>query len=133
VQSCSGDTKLAEAFHRAGLIEHWGTGTLRIVRACEEHGLPRPEFRYAMGTFMAILRSAPATAEPSASLPECLNDRQLRAISHVREYKAISSAEYQAMYGVRDRQARLDLADLVRRGLLAAKGKGRATRYILPD
>lgn len=103
------------------------------MRVCEEHGLPLPEFRYAMGAFMAVLRSAPVTVEPSPSLPEGLNDRQRRAISYVREHSEISSAEYQSMYPVRDRQARFDLADLVSRGPLAARGKGRATRYVLPD
>jgi len=27
--------RLAHALYRARLIEHWGTGTLRIIRACE--------------------------------------------------------------------------------------------------
>jgi len=124
--------KLAEAFHRAGLIEQWGTGTLRIVRACEEHGLPRPEFRYAMGTFMAILRSAPATVEPSASLPEGLNDRQRRALDHVRAHGSISPAQYREMVGASDRQARRDLSELVDLGWLQRTGQTSSVRYTTP-
>lgn len=32
---------LAEALHRARVIEHWGTGTIRILQACESAGMPR--------------------------------------------------------------------------------------------
>lgn len=43
--------RIAEAFHRAGLIERWGTGTLRIVEAYTAQGLPAPEFRHEAGIF----------------------------------------------------------------------------------
>ena len=125
--------KLAEAFHRAGLIERWGTGTLRIVAACEDRGLPRPEFRYKMGTFMVVLRLGQSPREALPVLPEGINDRQREAIAYVLEHQAISSSQYQALYGVGERQARIDLADLVARGVLAATGRGRATHYVLPD
>ncbi len=32
---------IATAFFRAGLIEAWGRGTLKIIRECKEAGLPR--------------------------------------------------------------------------------------------
>jgi ATP-dependent DNA helicase RecG len=35
---------LGEVFYKAGLIESWGTGTLRMIKACRQHGLPEPEF-----------------------------------------------------------------------------------------
>ncbi len=38
--------RVAQALHRAHLIEHWGTGTVRIVQACEERGMPRPEVHH---------------------------------------------------------------------------------------
>jgi ATP-dependent DNA helicase RecG len=125
--------KLAEAFHRAGLIEQWGTGTLRILRACFDRGLPRPEFRYDMGTFMAVLRSAAPVPGPAlASAPSGLNNRQRRAIDHVRAHGSISPAEYREMVGASDRQARRDLSELVELGQLQRTGRTTSVRYTLP-
>ncbi len=42
---------LAKALYRARVIEQWGTGTLRIVQACETKGMARPEFLSEMGVF----------------------------------------------------------------------------------
>ena len=49
--------KLADAFFRAGLIEHWGTGTMRIREACEARGLPGPKFEHTMGCIRVTLYS----------------------------------------------------------------------------
>lgn len=51
---------VANAFHRAGLIERWGTGTLRMVKACEERGMARPKFRAEMGSFIVTFVSSTA-------------------------------------------------------------------------
>jgi ATP-dependent DNA helicase RecG len=37
---------IATAFFRAGLIEAWGRGTLKILRECQNAGLPTPIFAY---------------------------------------------------------------------------------------
>jgi ATP-dependent DNA helicase RecG len=37
---------IATAFFRAGLIEAWGRGTLKIIRECQNSGLPSPIFSY---------------------------------------------------------------------------------------
>ncbi|HET6386446.1 MAG TPA: ATP-binding protein [Armatimonadota bacterium] len=57
---------LAVAFHRARLIEHWGTGTLRMVQECEARQMPRPEFLFSMGVF--IVRFRPAAVENGAAI-----------------------------------------------------------------
>lgn len=35
--------KIAEACFKAGYIDAWGRGTLKIIKACKEAGLPEPE------------------------------------------------------------------------------------------
>jgi ATP-dependent DNA helicase RecG len=42
---------IATAFFRAGLIEAWGRGTLKIVRECKDAGLPAPFFTYDLSGF----------------------------------------------------------------------------------
>lgn len=42
---------IATAFFRAGLIEAWGRGTLKIVRECKNAGLPAPFFTFDLSGF----------------------------------------------------------------------------------
>jgi ATP-dependent DNA helicase RecG len=35
--------KIADACFKSGYIDTWGRGTLKIISACEESGLPEPE------------------------------------------------------------------------------------------
>ncbi len=46
---------IASALFRARYIEHWGTGTLRIIKACKEQHI-KAEFKTAMGCFIVTLR-----------------------------------------------------------------------------
>ena len=120
---------LAAAFHRARVIEHWGTGTLRIVQACEARGMPRPEFIAEGFTF--IVRFTKAPEEARIPLGISLNDRQKQALEYVREHGSISTAVYREVTGVRKRQAVNDLNGLVSAGIVARVGSGPQTRYVL--
>lgn len=117
---------LADALYRARLIEHWGTGTLRIVRECEAAGIPRPEFLAEMGMFIVRF-----SGSPKHLAAENLGLRQRQAVTHVLEHGAISRAEYRALTGLGARQAAEDLAELVQSGVLTREGRGPATRYVL--
>ena len=120
---------LAAALHRARVIEHWGTGTLRIVQACEARGMPRPEFIAEGFTF--IVRFTKPPEEARIPLGISLNDRQKQALEYVREHGSISTAVYQEVTGVRKRQAVNDLNELVAAGMVARVGSGPQTRYAL--
>jgi ATP-dependent DNA helicase RecG len=47
--------RLAHALYRARLIEHWGTGTLRIIEACKGYDLD-VEFLSQTGCFITLLK-----------------------------------------------------------------------------
>lgn len=47
---------IATTFFRAGLIEAWGRGTLKIIRECLEAGLPEPAFSYDLSGFRIEFR-----------------------------------------------------------------------------
>jgi len=126
---------LADAFHRAGLIEQWGSGTLRIIAECETRGLPRPEFIQEGEVFIVRFRPAPVATErenPSERDALGLNQRQVRALEYVREYGSISVRSLRELSGVGRRQAQKDLAALSEKGILCRAGAGPATRYVLP-
>jgi len=121
---------IADAFYRARLIEHWGTGTVRIVKACEDRGMPRPEFKTTPGVF--ILRFTSKATEKVQSQVVDLTDRQRATLNFVRERGSITSAEYRKLFEVSDRQANYDLKNLVILNQLVLTGKGRSTRYKMP-
>jgi len=49
---------LADAFFKAGMIEAWGRGTIKIIDECRKAGLPEPEFREEFGGLSVHFRKA---------------------------------------------------------------------------
>lgn len=45
---------IANTFFRSGLIESWGRGIERIVKACEQEGTPAPEWEVLGGDFWTV-------------------------------------------------------------------------------
>jgi ATP-dependent DNA helicase RecG len=43
---------VANAFFRAGMIEAWGRGTIKIINDCRTAKIPVPSFRYDMAGFV---------------------------------------------------------------------------------
>lgn len=119
---------IAQALHRVHFIEQWGTGTLRIVQECEAAGMPRPEFRSEMGTFMVRFMN-PREAYLGS---EGADLRFRNAIAFIRANGRITSAEYGALVGRTRRQAQRDLSEMAARGLLVRRGRGPTTYYTLP-
>jgi len=122
--------KIALAFYRARLIEHWGTGTLRMADACEELGI-KLEFSSEQGFFMVRF----VKPEIRISLPteKKLNGRQIRGLEYAKKNGKITTGEYKYLCNISERQAFDDLKSLVEMGLLIRTGSGRATRYILTN
>lgn len=122
---------VGEVFYKAGLIERWGTGTLRMIKACRQQGLPEPEFvDNEGGGFKVIFRKDRLSEEQLRQMG--LNERQMQAVLHVKEVGALSNSGYQQLTGAEKRTATRDLSDLVERGILERVGAtGRGTRYRL--
>jgi ATP-dependent DNA helicase RecG len=123
--------QLAMGLYRARLIEQWGTGTLRIVEACEARGMPRPEFITDMGCFIVCFRKPAAGAQRSGRPAQ--EERYRQALVFVREHGRITRGQYRELVGVSRAQALRDLSGLVERGLLTREGQGPAAHYLLPD
>ncbi|MDP3015961.1 MAG: ATP-binding protein [Deltaproteobacteria bacterium] len=49
---------LADVFFKAGMIEAWGRGTIKIIEECKKAGLPEPEFREEFGGLSVNFRKA---------------------------------------------------------------------------
>jgi ATP-dependent DNA helicase RecG len=122
---------LADAFYRARLIEQWGTGTLRMVRAFESRGLPRPEFLYEGGIFTVRFQSPPK--QQVRRRLDRVSDRQGEAVAHMRAVGPMTSRQYAQMFDISERQALRDLEDLIRGEHVTRDGHGPSTRYFSVD
>lgn len=60
-----------------------------------------------------------------------LNERQKKAITHVKTHGQITNATYQEAVGGSRRTALRELESLVQKGVLELRGKGRGAHYVL--
>ncbi len=120
---------LARVFYYSGLIEQWGTGTLKILCLCREQGLPEPLFEEHGASFRLTFLKDPYTLERLREMG--LNERQVEAVLYVKERGNISNKEYCELTGVSKRTASDELSDLVQKGILNKIGgqRGRGTKY----
>lgn len=120
--------KIAEAFFYAGLIEQWGSGFERMLTACREANLPEPEWEERAGAFWLTFHKDILVEPYLRGLG--LNDRQVRAVLHVKVHRSISNKEYRELTGAKERTATTELGNLVEKGILERIGtKGRGARY----
>ncbi len=124
---------IATVFYYAGLIENWGSGTLRIIQLCKEQGLPEPEFTdtpIGIGAFTITFNKDIYTEEQLRKMG--LNERQIKAVMYVKEKGKITNKEYQQLTGISRQMATIDLKVLVEKGLFVMLGKaGKGITYEL--
>jgi len=120
---------VADAFFLIKYIEQFGTGIQRIINDCREAGVPEPEFESRAGAFR-ILFHKPATLEDLVGASR-LSDRQLKGVRAAFQHGHITRGEYQSLTATPTATAKRDLAELVEKKILAKRGRGRSTSYVL--
>lgn len=120
---------IAKPLFLAGYIEHAGTGTLDMIKLCADADLPGPEFRHDHGQFVQTLWRDTLTPAVLAGL--ALNERQHRAVAHLRIHRRITNADFQRLVAAPRRTAARDLMGMVEMGLLEQTGSGRGVAYVL--
>ena len=123
------NTLLADVFYKAGFIESWGRGTIKIMEKCQEQGLPEPDFEEDHGVFVVKFYQDKWNEENLKKLG--INERQIKAVIYVKGKGKITNKEYRELTGLSDEGARLDLIELSKRNLIQPIGKGRSAHYIL--
>jgi len=121
---------IAFVFYYAGLIEKWGTGTIRMISWCRRYGLPDPEFVEEFGGFSVRFWKDIYNKEHLKKLN--LNERQIKAVLYVKREGEITNKKYQEINNVSKRTATNDLAELVRLNIFLQVGTtGKGTKYVL--
>lgn len=121
---------IAGVCFKGGLIDAWGSGTVKIIETCLQAGLPEPELIEQDGGFFVTLFKNSLTAEQLTKLG--LNDRQLKAVEYVKEKGRITNREYQTINSISERTASRELSDLVDKEVLkSSETKGAGSYFYL--
>ena len=120
---------IADHFFLTRLIEKWGTGTIEMIRQCEEWGVPEPEFKDTGTSIVVTFRKSEFTEEFLDSLN--LNERQKKAVEFIKTGKKITRSEYEKMFDISERTANRELSDLVELSIFNKIGKGPNVYYVL--
>lgn len=119
---------IADVCFKGGLIDAWGRGTIKIIEACKQAGLPEPEIVERDGGLLVTLFKNNLTTEQLTKLG--LNERQLKAVVYVKEKGKITNKEYQELNLVAKPTATRDLAELVEKfSIFKNTGKGAGSYY----
>ena len=121
---------IARTFYRRGIIEEWGSGTLKMAELASSAGLPIPEIedvndcvtvRFRHGQFVPQRRSA---ADPNRWQKDILT-----LLAHAAD--GLSRREIRDRLGsaISDRQVRRMLEELRDTGLVLSTGRGLAARW----
>jgi len=119
---------LAESLYLARYIERVGSGTQTMIELCREAGLPEPQFEQREGFFVATIWRDWLTPDVLAGFH--LNERQMKAVAHIKGAGRITNSELQELTGSIRKTAARDLDDLVQKGVLERVGEKRGSYYV---
>jgi ATP-dependent DNA helicase RecG len=127
----SRNPRIVNGLFQWGYIEELGLGIDRMMEEMEQAGHLPPSFDARPYSFAVSLYNA----RERQSVPDWVrntNHRQSRALQYIRDHGSITNREYRALcQGVSAETLRLDLADMVERGILLKVGSKKGTYYIL--
>ncbi|MBN1315260.1 MAG: putative DNA binding domain-containing protein [Anaerolineales bacterium] len=127
----SRNPRLVSGLYHWGYIEELGLGIDRMIEEMVDSGQPPPLFQATPYSFSVTL-NATKIRPPTRQWERRMNDRQTMAIAYIRENGSITNREYQTLCPtVTAETLRLDMSDLVEKGILLKIGAKRGTYYIL--
>jgi len=127
----SRNPRLVSGLFQWGYIEELGLGIDRMIEEMTQAGHAPPSFKAQPHSFTVVLSNI-KERRATPVWEKTMNERQAHALSYLRERGQITSREYQQLCpGVSAETLRLDLVDLVDRGVLMRIGAKKGTYYIL--
>ena len=132
----SRNPRLVNGLFEWGYIEQLGLGIDRMIEEMVQAGHPAA----GVQADALLLHGGPATRQrrrrtAARAVPEWatgLNERQIRAMQYLQQYGRITNREYHELCpDVSPETLRLDLADLVDKGLVVKIGDKKGTYYML--
>ncbi len=127
---------IARTFYRRGIIEEWGSGTLRMVDLAEGAGLPTPEIDDAGGSVTVRFRPGQFVAQPvtgDMNGPEARREMTVALLDNAEDGLTRREIHARLGSGVSERQVRTTLEELRNSGLIVSTARGPLTRWKRAD
>lgn len=128
---------IASAFAYMKIIEKWGSGIPRLLRECNEYGLPEPEFIDFDGDFRVnMYRQLPEkdwshTDDTKRDTNDTISENDTKVLNLIRENPSITQAELKEKLQVSIVTVKRLMADLQKRGLIERQGSSRKGKWII--
>jgi len=127
----SRNPRVVSGLFQWGYIEELGLGIDRMIEEMTQAGHHPPQFKALPYSFTVTLSNI-KERRAAPTWEKTMNERQARALTYLRERGQITNREYQQLCpDVSAETLRLDLADLVDRGVVMRIGAKKGTYYIL--
>ena len=123
---------IARTFYRRGIIEEWGSGTLKMADMASKAGLPVPEIDDDGGAVTVRFRHSqfvPRTISIDVSEPEGRREMILALLDGADEGLTRREIHTRLGSGVSERQVRTTLEELRDSGLVTSTARGPLTRW----
>jgi len=127
----SRNPRIVAGLFQWGYIEELGLGVDLMIEEMTAAGHPPPHFRAEPYVFSVTLYNK-QERPPIARWQFTMNERQAKALEYIQRHGRITNREYRALCpDVSAETLRLDLKDLVDKGVLLKIGDKKGTYYIL--
>jgi ATP-dependent DNA helicase RecG len=127
----SRNPRIVSGLFQWGFIEELGLGIDRMIEVMEQAGHQPPNFDARPYSFAVTLNNE----REKPKQPDWMrntNFRQAKALQYIRDNGSITNREYrQICEGISAETLRLDLVDMVDKGILMKVGSKKGTHYIL--
>jgi ATP-dependent DNA helicase RecG len=128
----SRNPRIVAGLFQWGYIEELGLGIDRMIEEMLEHGHTAPDFEAKPYSFTVRLHNTRERLPAAKRWPTNMNERQMRAMGFLEENGRITNRDYRQLCpNVNPETIRLDLVDLIDKGLLLKIGDKKGTYYIL--
>lgn len=134
---------IAYAFAYMKIIEKWGSGIPRMLRECDEYGLPEPEFIDFDGDFRVNMYRKLSekewshtddtndTSDTNYDTNDTIFENEAMILNLIQENPCITQGELKNKLQVSIITVKRLMADLQKRGLIERQGSNRKGKWIV--
>ena len=125
---------IANAFSYMKIIEKWGSGIPRIIRECQEYGLPEPELIDFDGDFRINMYRQPSLIQAGTIgtiIGIKVTSPEERVLTIMKQNAKVTQKELQKELGVSLRTVKRMIAELQDKGYIVRSGNNRSGEWIV--
>ena len=126
---------MANVLYKAGFIETWGRGTIKIIEEAKKYNLPEPKIhQYSGGVAVTLFKQVVEKNQSkinSSEIYNSLTENQRKIVEFMEKHGKISAKDYANFFSVTDRTALRHLEELIKLEIVDKIGESRGTRYVL--